>query len=87
VTGRGPRARRLARLELAIAIGMVGFVVLLFLAAPHFIGGIGAPSPAWSDLIVPVAVVGLTIGLLWMVRIYRSVQDAEAHESSFRSNR
>jgi hypothetical protein len=84
MSGRGLRGRRLARLELAIAIGVIGFVALLFLAAPPMIGPLYRPDPWWAGLIVAVA--GLAIGLAWMARIYRSIQDAEAHESSFRSS-
>ena len=87
MTGLGLRGRRLARLMLAIAIGLDSFVVLLFLNWPHTSGPMYAEPPdrlvMW--LIPAVGVVVNVIGLAWMIRIYRS--DPEAHPSFWRFRR
>jgi len=73
---------------LAMAVVPLAIVALLFVAAPHSMGGgpMGPVSPlTW---IVPaIGVVGIVLGFLWMVRIYRAAADPEAHASRFRFRR
>jgi hypothetical protein len=75
----------LARLILAIAIGLDGFAALLLLNAPHTMGGDPSPPSGLGLLILLAGLAANVIGLAWMMRIYRS--DPEAHPSFWRSNR
>ena len=84
MTGLGLRGRRVARLILAIAIGLDGFAALLLLNAPHTMGGDPPPS-GLGLLIVLAGLAANVIGLAWMMRIYRL--DPDAHRSFWRSRR
>jgi len=79
VTGLGLRGRRLARLMLAIAIGLDTFVALLFLNAPHTMEPPYTEPPSVVGWLVPaVGVVANVLGLVWMIRIYPAFREPRA---------
>ena len=83
MTGRGLEGRRRAQSMLVVPMVLVGFVGFLFIASPHGMGGGGwSPFGFWVSW---VGVVGFTIGVAWMIRIYRATLDPEAHRSAWRS--
>jgi hypothetical protein len=71
---RVARARLQARGLLLIAVAAVGFVALLWVASPTFMGGPAEPAPVNvpATLMVVAAGLGLVFGLVWMWRIYRA---------------
>jgi hypothetical protein len=82
-------ARRLARLELLVGFASALLFAFLFVAKPGFTGG-GWRSESWivraaPDAPVVVGVVGVILGLAWMVRIYRG--DPEPDMRSWRYRR
>lgn len=88
MTGRGRRGRDVARLMLTIAVVFDAFVAFLFVSAPPNMGPLRMGPPSLVEWLVPVAgMVANGIGLVWMIRIVRSTEDAEAHRSFFRFNR
>jgi uncharacterized oligopeptide transporter (OPT) family protein len=81
------RARRLARLELLLAVVAPVLAAFLFVAAPGHMGG--PVSGSWvSDLGIGVAVVGMVgviVGPVSMVLIYRA--DPEPDQGAWRYRR
>jgi hypothetical protein len=80
------RAWLLVRLELAIAFVAPLVVGLGYLAAPGNMGeGLGpAPSPSLFEFVPWAGVVGLIVGLVWIVRLSRSDPDAGEPEWRYR---
>jgi hypothetical protein len=77
------RARRLIRFELGVAFTTPVVAGFLFIAAPQFGGGLSHREPPLIESLVPWAgVLGVIIGIVWMIRIARA--DPEAGESSWR---
>jgi hypothetical protein len=71
---------------LVVALVPVVMLALLFVAAPYSTGPMGPEPQGFPARIIPaIGVVGIVLGLFWMVRIYRA--DPEAHASPFRSRR
>ena len=67
---RARRGRALGRLMILGVLVVLSFPAFLFIAAPNFTGGY---DPRPIGLIVPaIGVVGLVVGLIWMVRIFRA---------------
>ena len=67
----------------AVGLTPLGLAAFLFIAAPNGPSGmyLQEPGPIW--LIVPaIGVMGLAVGLLWMVRIFRA--DPEPRTKSWR---
>lgn len=88
--GRVVRARTLARLELAIGFGATGLVAALLLMAPTIGGPMTSGSESFPLLTSPVAltvagVAGATIGLAWMIRIYRAEPERDQDSWRYRS--
>lgn len=71
---RGQRGRRIGRALIAVAVGLTAATALLLVAAPH------GPSPmfvpGWLEIatmgLYGVAITGLVVGLVWMIRIHRA---------------
>jgi len=72
-----------ARGLFVVAVAVVAFAAFFAVAAPHYITGLATPdrSMIWLAAAAGFAIVGLT----WMIRILRSMDDVEAHRSFFRS--
>jgi len=76
---RARRGRRLARAIFAVALIPLGLYAFFFIAAPNGPSAmyLQEPGPIW--LIVPaIGVMGLAVGLLWMVRILRADPEPKA---------
>lgn len=75
---RARRGRRIARAMFGVAVFAPLLVAFLFVVAPNGPTAMFAgPGPIW--VIVPgTAILGLVIGLLWMVRILRAHHEPEA---------
>ncbi len=77
------RARRLIRLELAIAFAAPIVLGFLFVAAPPHSHPMFEREPLLiQSLVVWAGVAMFIVGLVWMIRIYRA--DPEAGESAWR---
>jgi hypothetical protein len=89
MTGRGLRGRRLARSMFLGTIAAIAFVAALAVLGPRTIGPIGVESSISSLGTVALAsgIAGIAIGLAWMIRMLRSIDDVEAHAPFFRSRR
>jgi hypothetical protein len=71
---------------LLVPIALGGLLGFLFIAQPHYSGGMDHdPTPAWITWVPLVGILLFAIGLAWMIRIYRGTFDAEARRSSWRS--
>jgi hypothetical protein len=71
---------------LQVALTLDALLVFLLIAAPNVIGGAPIGPPSNLEWLVPVVGVAMNIvGLVWMVRIYRS--EPEAHPSYWRFHR
>jgi hypothetical protein len=71
-----------SRLMLVAGTLLVVLVLFLIVASPSYMGG----GPTTLELPTTWgAIAAAGIGLLWMIRILRSIDDAEAHRSFFRS--
>jgi hypothetical protein len=70
-------------------IATLAVVAALAVLGPHTIGPIGVESSISSLGTVALAtgIAGIAIGLAWMIRILRSIDDVEAHAPYFRSRR
>jgi hypothetical protein len=77
---RARRGRRLARNMFAAAIFTLLLSAFLIVAAPNSMGG-GSPGPGPAALI---GVVGLAVGILWMVRILRADPEPDAKSWRYR---
>jgi hypothetical protein len=85
MTGRGLRGRRMARLELVMAIVLGALIGALLLTAPARTGPMfGDPGPL-PGVVMGVGILAYLVGLATMIRIYR--RDPEAHPSNWRSGR
>lgn len=81
------RARRLARLELLIAVASPATALFMWMAAPGFFRPSSYGSGSWLYDLAPSAVAilgiaGVVFGLVSMVRIYRA--DSEPGERTWR---
>jgi hypothetical protein len=81
---RVQRARELARLEFALAVGVCLMAPLLWIAAP---GEIGPMFTSWLydrlvQLIPLLGIAGTIVGLVLMIRIYRA--DPEPDQRAWR---
>jgi hypothetical protein len=86
MTGRGLRGRRMAQLELVIAIVPGVLVGALLLSAPNFTPPMFVEDPIpMREIAIGVGILGYVVGLATMIRIYRS--DREDHPSNWRSRR
>lgn len=84
MTGLGLRGRRLARLALFAAFGLVALEAAFFIAQPDNIGPMVAEgTTAAIGWVLVFGAAGQAIGLGWMIRIYRA--DPEGRRSWFRS--
>lgn len=84
---RGQRGRQIGRamMTFAVVVG-IGIPVFLFLATPSF-GPMMGPRPLLSDALPVLAAVGIVVGLVWMVRIYRADPEPDQHAWRYRSKR
>ncbi len=69
---RGQRGREWAKLEFTAAIVAIARTGFVFVAAPGFIGGPMVANGTIGAAIAGFAVAGVAVGLLWMIRIYRT---------------
>ena len=69
------------------AFAMVGWLGLLYVTQPNFMGGGLPPVPWWTRYQHLPGAMGLLVGLVWMVRIERAARDPERHRSFWRSRR
>jgi hypothetical protein len=77
------RAHFLIRAELAIAFAAPVLAGVLFVAQPETMGGpMFYEPPPFGWLLFLVAIAGVVIGIVWMLRLSR--QDPEAGERSWR---
>jgi hypothetical protein len=58
-------------MEFASAFFAIGFAVFLWIAQPGSIGPMFRNGTAEAAIAV-VAIVGVSVGLVWMIRIYRA---------------
>jgi hypothetical protein len=80
---RARRGRRLARLMFAAALITLGFPAFFFIAAPNGPQGMYLEEPPALGVAAPVvAILGIVIGLAWMIRILRA--DPEPDSRSWR---
>lgn len=69
---RARRGRALGRWMILGVLVVLSFPAFLFIAAPNSMGQTGY-DPGPIGLTVPaIGVVGLVVGLIWMVRIFRA---------------
>jgi hypothetical protein len=81
---RARRGRRLARIMFAGALMSLGIPAFLFVAAPNSMGQTGN-DPGPIGLTVPaIAIVGLVVGFVWMVRIFRADPEPDAKSWRYR---
>ena len=82
---RGQRGRMYAKAEIIVAVVATLVVAFLFVAAPQTFG----PQPPWWMSTGPLVVstVGVVIGLVWMVRIYRAKPEPDHGAWRYRSKR
>jgi hypothetical protein len=77
------RAHFLIRAELVIAFAAPVLAGFLFVTAPGTMGGpMFDEPPAFGWLLPLVAIAGVVVGIVWMLRLSR--QDPEAGERSWR---
>jgi membrane associated rhomboid family serine protease len=76
------RAHFLIRAELVIAFAAPVVVGLMWMAAPGTIGPMFDEPPPFTSLVPWAAVVGVIVGILWMLRLSRP--DPEAGERTWR---
>jgi hypothetical protein len=75
---------------LLATIAIVALFAALPALGPQTIGPMGVESSSddhSGTLILVIGIAGIVVGLAWMVRILRSIDDVEAHESFFRFRR
>jgi hypothetical protein len=75
---RGQRGRELARRELAFVAFLIVAAAFVWVARPGFMGG----TAWWEDWLAPAGLIGVLIGLVWMIRIYRA--DPEPDQRAWR---
>ena len=66
------------RIELVIGVAAVGLGLLAYVSMPALV--FTEPSPR-DSLIVLAGLVGLAIGLIWMIRVFRIVAAREQGKS------
>jgi hypothetical protein len=76
------RARFLIRAELVVAFAAPVVTALLCMAAPGTIGPMFFEPPRFASLLPWACVVGVIVGIVWMLRLSRP--DPEAGERSWR---
>jgi len=76
------RARRLADVELTVAFGAPLFAGFLWVASPGMIGVMSSREPSLVSLMPWLGVIGVIVGIVWMIRIYRA--DPEPFEPTWR---
>jgi hypothetical protein len=76
------RAHVLIRFELVIAFAAPVLAGILWISAPGMIGPMFYEPPPFGWLLPLVAIAGLVVGIVWMLRLSR--QDPEAGERSWR---
>jgi hypothetical protein len=69
---RARSGRRAARNMILSVVMVVGFAGFLWIAAPNPIGGFGVRPTPWSLILPAAGLLGIVIGLVWMIRIYRA---------------
>ena len=71
-----------------LAVIAISGTALLALLAP---GGLSEPMflepPIWSQALTALAVVGVIVGLVWMVRIYRADPEPDQQAWRYRAKR
>jgi protein-S-isoprenylcysteine O-methyltransferase Ste14 len=76
------RGREIARGLVTAVLVLLAFVACLFLSMPNTMGG-GFFEPSLTEWILPgLGVLGILLGLAWMVRIFRA--DPEPDSSAWR---
>jgi hypothetical protein len=83
----GQRGRRIGRAIIALAV-VVGIILpaWLFVAAPGHMGGDWG-TPLWYSALPWVGMVGVVVGLVWMVRIHRADPEPDQKAWRYRSKR
>jgi hypothetical protein len=84
---RARRGRRLARLIFAVAVSPLAVVAFLFVAAPNGPQGMYLQEPQPHALVVAapfIPILGIVIGLVWMVRIFRADPEPDAKSWRYR---
>jgi Flp pilus assembly protein TadB len=72
---------------IAIAVIAIAGTTLLALTAPRFIDPMFLEPPVGSYVLTALGVVGLIVGLIWMVRIYRGAPEPDQHAWRYRAMR
>ncbi len=67
---------------IAIAVASIVYAAYLFVSAPGFMGV--PPTPVWA---VALPVLGIIVGLVWMIRIYRADPEPDQHAWRYRAKR
>ena len=68
-----------------IAISGTAFVTLF--PFPQLTGPMFLEPPVWSKVLTALAVVGVIVGLVWMVRIYRADPEPDQKAWRYRARR
>lgn len=78
----------MGRAMIAIAVIAIAGTPVLIASAPGPMGGgpMMEPSP-WSYAHLVVAGVGIVVGLVWMIRIYRADPEPDQHAWRYRAKR
>jgi hypothetical protein len=74
---RARRGRRIARQLFALAVALLGILAYVFMNQPNTIGGMYV-EPGLAEWIWPaLSILGILVGLAWMVRILRAHRERE----------
>jgi hypothetical protein len=76
------RARALRQVELFIGFAVPLVAGFLYVASPGYSSGLNAEPPLIASLVPWAGVVGVLVGVVWMVRLSRP--DPEAGERTWR---
>ena len=72
---------------IALALLCIAITAFLFISTPTFIGPMFLDHPIWWDVLPALAVVGVIVGLVWMVRIYRADPEPDQKAWRYRAKR
>jgi hypothetical protein len=72
---------------IALVVLVILYTAFLYVSAPGFIGPMLPEPPVWSYAFAAIGVLGLIVGLVWMVRIYRGDPEPDQHAWRYRAKR
>jgi hypothetical protein len=72
---------------IAMAVIAIAGTAFLIVSAPRFMGGDPMEGSPWRYAHLVVAGVGIIVGLVWMIRIYRADPEPDQHAWRYRAKR